>query len=40
MKKLELQPTEANFLNTLNEDVLNRNTSLYKDTFVMIVELK
>lgn len=28
MKKLELQPTEANFLNTLNEDVLNRNTSL------------
>lgn len=28
MKKLELQPTEANILNTLNEDMLDRNTSL------------
>lgn len=28
MKKFELQPTEANILNTLNEDMLDRNTSL------------
>lgn len=28
MRKFELQPTEANILNTLNDDMLDRNTSL------------